>query len=216
MTMTHQGGVKEFKLEEGEVPAVLRSTLKYGDVVRVTDREAWAINQVNGERQFLAGFWMTVWAQEADGTTQVRLEDKAIGLKVTARLKPWQYEEAYHSRVPGVPSEADWSKPTPLTYDHQNRRGLLELLIPVILVILLFGLWTFISKAQAKDCYVQRFSYSTSVRCDDGDEALIMEDNTRGRHRGELPSQRRLPSVIYEDKNGTTRCSQTGSIYSCR
>jgi hypothetical protein len=86
----------------------------------------------------------------------------------------------------------------------------------LLLAAVIFITW--FTTAQAKDCYVQRWSYSTSVTCDDGDEALIMENNTRGRnHRETLPSQRRLPTTIYEDRKGnTTYCSQTGSIYSCR
>lgn len=66
--------------------------------------------------------------------------------------------------------------------------------------------------AEAKDCYVQRFSYTTSITCDNGDTYLRNEDNTRNHYgRRDLPSNRREPTTYYNGR----RCSQTGSILSC-
>jgi hypothetical protein len=75
----------------------------------------------------------------------------------------------------------------------------------------------FVVSAQAKDCYVQRFSHTTSVTCDDG-ETIINEDNTRDRYgrKDNMPSLRREPNTLYREGNRSTYCSQTGSILTCR
>jgi len=73
--------------------------------------------------------------------------------------------------------------------------------------------------AQAKDCYVQRFSYSTSVTCGDGESYTMQGDNTRDRYgrKDDMPSNRRYDSMTIENRSGKSLyCSQTGSILSCR
>jgi hypothetical protein len=64
--------------------------------------------------------------------------------------------------------------------------------------------------ATAEDCYVQRFSYSTSVNCGEGRSYLRTEDNTRDRRgrKDDMPSKRRYDTE-YFDRH---RCSQTGIL----
>jgi len=87
--------------------------------------------------------------------------------------------------------------------------------MPLIIAGVAAALWlAAICVAQAKDCYVERYSRTTVLNCDDG-KAIINEDNTRDRtgRRDDMPSRRREPTILFEDG---TRCSQTGSIYRCR